>query len=72
MKNCKLLPLFILDPSDIESLSTNQLNFLLQSLTDLDNQLQGAIGVSLVVVRGKEEEVFQYLYSKFNVMGLAA
>ena len=63
-----LFPVFCLDPWFIESgnVGPNRINFLLQSLTDLDGSLK-KIGSRLIVLRGKPLEVLPAVAQAWNI-----
>ena len=67
MKNKKVIPLYILDPhfQNPEYVGVNRMNFLMQCLADLDQGLQ-KWGLRLVVAKGKPEDVFPKLFSKYE------
>ena len=57
-----ILPLFIFDPDvvgkDYQNLSPNRFRFLIESLSDLDNQLSSKYGSQLLLIQGKPEDIF--------------
>ena len=64
-----VLPLFIIDPhfSDPEYCGVNRYAFLLETLADLDTNLQ-KYGLRLVVAKGKKpDDVFKKLFKILNV-----
>ena len=71
MEACKsastVYPLFVLDPKFCQGqMNVNRHSFLLQSLTDLDNNLR-KVGSRLFVVHGKPEEQVPLLAKKWDV-----
>lgn len=68
-KNSKnVYPVFILDPAFAKPdiVGVNRYSFLLQSLTDLDNQLK-KLGLRLFVAKGNPDDVLSTLVKKWNV-----
>ena len=66
-KGCQIIPLFILDPhfQNPNYVGVNRMNFLMQCLADLDSNLK-QWGLRLVVAKGKPEDVFPKLFSKYD------
>ncbi|XP_061820395.1 cryptochrome circadian regulator 5 [Nerophis lumbriciformis] len=72
LKECKeLYPVFILDPHllDKTRVGLNRWRFLVGALTDLDHSLQ-KLNSRLYVVRGKPEDVFPQLFTKWKITKL--
>ena len=57
-----ILPLFILDPDvlgeNYDKLSPNRIRFLIESLSDLNQQLSSRYGSRLLLAHGKPEDIF--------------
>ncbi|XP_028328938.1 cryptochrome circadian regulator 5 [Gouania willdenowi] len=69
LRDCKeLYPLYILDPNYTYG-GKKRIRFLMGALKDLDCSLQ-KLNSRLFVVRGKPEEVFPELFSKWNITKL--
>ncbi len=76
----KVLPLFILDPwfCNEKSVGANRMNFLLQSLTNLNENLGSLLSIAnvndanncLTVVQGKPKDVLPNVIKKFNVSSI--
>ena len=64
----KVVPLFIIDPhfQDPSYVGYNRMNFLMETLTDLDTVLKEK-GLGLFVAKGNPDDVFRKLNSKFNI-----
>ncbi|XP_047437674.1 cryptochrome circadian regulator 5 [Mugil cephalus] len=70
LRDCKeLYPVFILDPHYNSNMGINRWRFLLGALKDLDCSLK-KLNSKLFVVRGKPEDVFPKLFSKWNITKL--
>ena len=57
-----ILPLFILDPDvfgeNYDNLSPNRIRFLIESLSDLNQQLSSKYGSRLLLAHGNPEDIF--------------
>jgi len=67
-KTLAVMPVFILDPEFVrsDSVGPNRWRFLIQSLQDLDDNLE-KLGSKLFVIRGNPREVFTDLFTKWDV-----
>ena len=75
----KVLPLFIMDPlfCNAQKVGANRMNFLLQSLTNLNDNLRSLSSIDnaksndcLTVVIGKPIDVLRDAFMKFNVSSI--
>ena len=75
----KVLPLFIMDPlfCNAQKVGANRMNFLLQSLTNLNDNLRSLSSIDnaksndcLTVVIGKPIDVLRDVFMKFNVSSI--
>jgi cryptochrome len=73
LKACEgseLYPVFVLDPwFTVGKVGANRFNFLLESLSDLDQQLR-ALKSRLYVVRGKPHDIFPTLFNEWGITRL--
>lgn len=71
-KNGRVLPLFIMDThfQSPDYVGVNRMQFLCQTLFDLDANLLKAIKCPLVIAKGKPEDVFPKLLSGLDVGSL--
>lgn len=65
-----VFPVFIIDPFIISKVGHNRMLFLLESLSDLDTQLQ-LYNSRLFVLKGKPEEVLPELYKQWRINKIA-
>ena len=65
------VPLFIIDPhfQNPDYVGVNRMNFLMETLKDLDSSLQKK-GLRMIVAKGKPEEVFPKLIKALNNVNL--
>ena len=57
-----ILPLYILDKSDLEQNNNeNRIKFLYESLIDLDANFKNKFGSNLIVLNGKSKDIFRKL-----------
>ena len=65
-----MIPLFILDPrfcNNEKDVGVNRLQFLLESLSDLNKYLTNNMNLRLCIAKGTPGDVFKMLYKKYTV-----
>jgi len=48
-------------------MGVNRMQFMLESISDLNKQLEKALNSKLVVAKGKPEDIFKGLFNLYNV-----
>ena len=63
------LPIFILDPWFVKSglVGKNRMQFLLETLQDLNNQLESKFQSKLLIFQGKPHEILPKLWKEYNI-----
>lgn len=64
-----LRPIYIIDPDIKDKVGVNRLQFLVQSLQDLDANLK-KLNTRLYIIKGKAEEKLPELFDKWQVKNL--
>ena len=68
----RIFPVFVIDPHFVKpaNVGINRMNFLLESLQDLDANLT-KLGSRLIVLQGNPVDVFPDVFKKWNIGRLA-
>lgn len=72
-KQLTVLPLYIMDPTYVNpnKVGVNKMNFILETLKDLNKNLKDKLGLNLKIAKGKPVSIFKKLIKVFNIRFLS-